>query len=405
MAGPFDGVRIVDLTTMLMGPLATQFLADLGADVIKVEPPAGDLVRQIGPHRSEGMGPLHLTLNRNKRSIVLDLKQPQGREALLALVEGADALVYNVRPQAMERLGLGYDAVRARNPQVVYCGAYGFAQQGPYAARPAYDELIEGAVGIPALAQRMTGTPSYAPFSIADHFCGMHAAFCLSAALYHRKATGLGQALEVTMFEAMAQTVLTHHLYGKAFVPPLGEAGYPRQISPDRKPYRTLDGHVCMLLFTDAQWRRFFEAAGRNDLAVDARFVDVSGRNRNTAALYEWLAGVMAGRSTAEWLALFAQIDIAAMAMNTLDDLLADPHLAATGFLQQVEHPTEGTLLATRLASNWSGSVPQEHRGPAPLLGQHSAEVLAEAGYTADDIDALATARVTGAPPARKAAP
>jgi crotonobetainyl-CoA:carnitine CoA-transferase CaiB-like acyl-CoA transferase len=390
MAGPFEGVQIIDITSVLMGPLATQLFADFGADVIKVEPPGGDVLRSVGPGRHPDMCALYLTLNRNKRSVVLDLKSDQGREALLKLVEKADVLFYNVRPQAMARLGLSYEKVRAANEQIIYCGAYGFAQDGPYAANPAYDDLIQGATGIPALTQRMTGTPNYAPFSIADHLCGMHAAFCLSSALFHRKNTGRGQAVEVPMFEAMAQTILTHHIYGKTFVPPIGEAGYPRQISPNRRPYPTLDGHVSVLLFTDAQWQRFFKSVDMAHVMDDSRFSDVNNRTQNTEALYKVLQDCLAQRTTAHWIKLFQEADIPAMPMQTVDQLLEDPHLKATGFFREVDHPSEGKIVSMNVASGWTDSVPDEHRAPAPRLGEHTQQVLREAGYSAQQIEALA---------------
>jgi crotonobetainyl-CoA:carnitine CoA-transferase CaiB-like acyl-CoA transferase len=389
MAGPFSGVRIVDVSSVLMGPFATQLFADYGADVIKVEPPGGDVLRRVGPGRHPDMCALYLTVNRNKRSVVLDLKTDEGREALLKLVATADVLFYNVRPQAMARLRLGYEDVRAVNPQIIYCGAYGFSQDGPYAAKPAYDDLIQGATGLPALAQRVTGTPTYAPIAIADHLCAIHAAFCLSAALFHRKATGRGQSVEVPMFEAMAQTVLTHHIYGKAFVPPIGEAGYPRQLSPNRRPYPTLDGHVCIMLFTDAQWRRFFESVGQPLVMDDPRFADVNSRTANTEALYKLLEDCLAGRTTAEWMQLFETLDIPAMPMQTVDQLLEDPHLQATGFFQEVEHPSEGKILSMGVASRWSDSVPQERRAPAPCLGEHTTQILGEIGYSREQVAAL----------------
>lgn len=389
MAGPFSGVRIVDVSSVLMGPFATQLFADYGADVIKVEPPGGDVLRRVGPGRHPDMCALYLTVNRNKRSVVLDLKTDEGREALLKLVATADVLFYNVRPQAMARLRLGYEDVRAVNLQIIYCGAYGFSQDGPYAAKPAYDDLIQGATGLPALAQRATGTPTYAPIAIADHLCAIHAAFCLSAALFHRKATGRGQSVEVPMFEAMAQTVLTHHIYGKAFVPPIGEAGYPRQLSPNRRPYPTLDGHVCIMLFTDAQWRRFFESVGQPHVMGDPRFADVNSRTANTEALYKLLEDCLASRTTAEWMQLFETLDIPAMPMQTVEQLLEDPHLQATGFFQEVEHPSEGKILSMGVASRWSDSVPQERRAPAPCLGEHTTQVLGEIGYSPEQVAAL----------------
>lgn len=389
MAGPFHGVRIIDISTVLMGPLATQLFGDLGADVIKVETKEGDVVRQIGPGSHPDMGFMYLTLNRNKRSIVLDLKSAQGKAAVLKLAASADVLFYNLRPQTMARLGLSYEEVRAVNPQIIYCGAYGFSQKGPYADKPAYDDLIQGSVGIPHLSEQMTGTPSYAPFALADHLCGLYAAFCLSAALFHRKVTGEGQSVEVPMFETMAQALLTHHQGGKSFVPPLGEVGYARQLSPKRRPFSTKDGHICMILLTDAQWQRFFGAVGRPEVMEDKRFWGINNRTANTSALYEIVEACLIVHTSAHWIELFGELDIPAMPMQTLDQLLQDPHLLATGFFQKIEHPTEGSLTSMSVASHWSASVPEERRKPAPRLGEDTVNVLLEAGYTASEIQNL----------------
>lgn len=393
MAGPFAGVRIIDISSVLMGPLATELLADLGADVIKVESPDGDILRGIGPSRNRGMSSMFLTVNRNKRSVVLDLKTHQGRDALLKLVADADVLFFNIRPQAMRRLGLAYEAVRAANPRAIYCGAYGFAQDGPYAAKPAYDDLIQGAAGIPSLAQRMTDRPSYAPFALSDHMCGLYAAFCLSAALFHQRATGEGQAVEVPMFETMAQVVLTHHIYGRAFEPPLGPAGYSRHLSPNRRPYPTADGYVCAQMVTDAQWRRFFGAVGLPRVLEDPRFSDIEARTANAGALCDLIEKEFAKRPTSEWLSLLEKLDIPSMPMNTLEQLLDDAHLRSIGFFRQVDHPSEGAIVGMKVPSSWSETRPDEFRAAAPALGQHTREVLAEAGLSAEEIEAIEEAR------------
>lgn len=398
MAGPFDGVRIIDLSSVLMGPLATQMFADLGADVIKVEPPQGDILRGIGPGRHDDMRALYLTLNRNKRSIVLDMKTPQGKEAVLRLIRDADVLFFNIRPQAMARLGLDYEAVRAANEKIIYCGVYGFAQDGPFAAKPAYDDLIQGAVGLPWLSEKLTGKASYVPFSIADHLVGMYAAFCLSAALHHRQKTGEGQRVEVPMYETMAQTVMTHHMFGKTFVPPLGQAGYTRQLAPARKPYRTLDGYICTLIVSDRQWHGLFEMIGRPELKTDPRFADIGNRTVHTDALYALLEENFPLRSTAEWLDLFGKSDIPAMPLQSLDELLDDPHLQATGFFRTVDHPSEGRLRAMKVPANWGASATDEFRAPAPRLGEHSEEILKEAGYSETDIRALMASGTSAKP-------
>ena len=399
MAGPLEGVRVLDLTSVVMGPYATQLLGDYGADVIKVESPEGDVMRLSGPMRNPRMGHLYLTTNRSKRSVVLDLKKPGGREALLALVRDADVLVYNIRPQAMARLGLSYEEVSAANPRIVYVGAFGFSQRGPYAARPAYDDLIQGMSGIPWLThQAGAEVPRYAPMILADRMVGLQVAYAISSALVHRARTGRGQRVDVPMFESMLQTLLGEHLAGHSFVPPLPGTGYGRVLSRDRKPYRTRDGWVCVLVYNDKQWRGFFELIGQPQMFdEDARFSSQTARIANIDAVYAWLAARMAERSTAEWLEGFARHDIPAAPMNSLPDVYADPHLAATGFFAQVDHPSEGRITSLKVPSEWSDTAPQYSRH-APRLGEHTRELLREAGFAPERIDAMIRAGAAGAP-------
>ncbi len=379
MAGALAGVRILDLTTVVMGPSATQILGDMGADVIKVEAPAGDMMRHIGPFRHAGMGPLFLQSNRNKRSVVLDLKTEHGRRALLALVPNADALVYNIRPQAMARLGLGYEAIAEINPGIVYCGAFGFGEDGPYAGRPVYDDLMQAASGVAWLNQQVQGKPQYAPINICDRVVGLYLAIAITGALYHRQRTGEGQAVEVPMFETMAQFVLADHMGGHAFVPPEGPIGYRRLLSTRRGPYPTRDGHLCLVVYTDEHWRRFSELIGKPELMqTDARFAGIDARTRHTEEIGAFLADALTGRSTKEWLALLMQADIPAAPVNSLEDLFADPHLAAVGMFEEAEHPTEGRLRMPRHPIKWS-RTPADVRRLPPNLGEHTQEVLAEA--------------------------
>ena len=396
MTGPLQGVRILDITTVLMGPYATQILGDLGADVVKIEPPGGDSVRGIGPGRHPDMGGIFLHANRSKRSVVLDLKQPAGREALLRLAADADVLVYNVRPQAMARLGLDYAAVAAANPKILYVGVYGYGQGGPYAAKPAYDDLIQGAVGIPALSVRAgADVPRYAPSAIADRIVGMAAANAVSAGLFHRERTGEGQSIEVPMFETMAQFVLGDHLGGASFEPPLGPPGYARQLDPHRRPYATLDGHLCVLVYNDKQWKNFFALIGQPEvMAPGSRFATIGQRAEQIHTLYSMVSEVMRTRTSAEWTAALEAADIPVMPMHTLESLLDDPHLRAVGFLQTVEHPSEGRIRSMAVPSTWSRTPPEVTR-LAPRLGEHSAQILAEAGYSPEDIAALAAGGVT----------
>jgi len=394
-----NGVRIVDMTTVLMGPFAGQLLGDMGADVIKVEPPQGDGTRSLGFMRHPGMGPIFMQANRSKRSIVLDLKKPAGNAALLRLAKSADVLLYNVRPQAMARLGLAYEDVVKVNPRIIYVGTYGFGQNGPYAARPAYDDLIQGAVGLPTLATEAGGDlPRYVPYTIADRTSGMSAVSAISAALYHRERTGEGQSIGIPMFETMAQLILGDHFGGLMFDPPLGPPGYARLLAKHRRPYATKDGYVCVMVYNDKQWKNFFALIGREDvLETDPRFVDLGSRSRHIDDLYALVAETMATRTTAEWLTALDQADIPVMPLNSIESLLEDPHLKATGFLQTVDHPSEGRIRSTAVPSTWSRTQPQVTR-LAPRLGEHSVEVLREAGFSATEIAALVDQGVTMLP-------
>ncbi len=394
MAGSLDGIRVVDMTAVLLGPVATQVFGDLGADVIKVESPKGDTTRSIGHARHPGMGSLFLHTNRNKRSIVLDLKQPEGREAMTRLLERADVLFYNIRPQAMERLGLGYAQVSAINPRIVYCGAFGYGQNGRYAKRPAYDDLIQGAVALPSLMQRLGGEPRYIPAALLDRMVALTAAYSVIAALYHRERSGKGQSIEVPMFETMAQMILAEHMSGRSFEPPIGEAGYARLLSPVRRPYRTKDGYICALTYTDRHWQRFFEAVGRPELNEDPRFRDLASRTRHIDELYGIAESIYATRPTAEWMDILDSLDIPVMALHTLESLIDDPHLKKVGFFELAEHPTEGPIWTMPRASTWS-ETPPEVRRQAPTLGQHSREILREMGYRDDEIDDLRTRGIT----------
>jgi crotonobetainyl-CoA:carnitine CoA-transferase CaiB-like acyl-CoA transferase len=379
-------VKVLDLTSVIMGPFATQILASLGAEVTKVESPEGDNMRHVGPMRNRGMGHIFLGANEGKRSIVLDLKQASAREAALRLAEASDVLISNVRPQALQRLGLDFDSVRARNPRIVHVSCCGFDQQGPYAARPAYDDLIQGATGVPWLMQQSGGgDPAYAPVTLADRVTGLHAVYAVTSALYARERTGEAQGVVVPMFEAMTQFVLGDHLAGMAFEPSLGEAGYTRLLTRHRRPYRTRDGHLCMLAYNDKHWRSFFAAIGQPERMDDPRFATHGARAEHIEAVYAEVARLLLERTTADWQALLDAADVPNMPMNAPQDLLDDPHHAATGFVRTIEHPSEGRLRSTGRPTRWRG-VDDWQPTPAPRLGEHSTAVLRELGYAETDI-------------------
>ena len=387
--GALAGVRVLDLTSVFMGPYASQMLADLGADVIKIEPPAGDLVRAIGPHGREGLGPTFLNLNRNKRSVVLDLKRPAAREALLALVPGADVLLYNVRPAAMQRLGLDYETLSAMNPRLVYVGTFGYSQRGRYAAQPAFDDLIQAASGIAyAIGEATDGTPRYLPVTIADRAVGLYAFGVVCAALVARDRTGRGQRVDVPMFETMTHFVMGDHLFGHTFEPPQGGFGYPRLMAQSRRPYRTRDGWVSCTIYTDRQWKAFLAEVGEPErYERDPRFADLGTRTRHIEELYRFVEEHLQKRTTEEWQRVLEPADIPVFPMHTFETLLADRHLADIDFFATSEHPRLGTVRQLAHPSEWSDTPPSVRRH-APSLGEHTVEVLREAGLSAAQIAA-----------------
>ncbi|MGH3556088.1 MAG: CaiB/BaiF CoA transferase family protein, partial [Mycobacterium sp.] len=400
MAGPLDSVRVLDLTSNFMGPYASLLLADMGADVAKIESRAGDPTRGVGPCRNRGMSAVFLHLNRNKRSVVLDLKSPGGNAAMKRMLRSADVLLYSLRPQAMARLGLGHENAREINPRIIYCGAFGFGQHGRYAARPAYDDLIQAAVGMPVLQSRKQGNPEYVATAIADRVVGMATSTAISMALFRRERTGRGQEVQVPMFETFAHFVMGDHLYGYTFDPPIGDWGYARMMNPDRRPYKTSDGYLSVNVYMDKHWHRLFELTGHPDMATDPRFADIHGRTQNIGVLYKYLAEVFGTKSTAEWVQLLTDADIPVIEMNTPESLLDDPHMKDVGFFITEDHPSEGKLRAMAIPQQWSESQP-ELRYPAPRLGEHSAQVLSEYGFSRDEIDELLSsgaAYATGSP-------
>lgn len=393
--GPLEGVRVVDLTSVVVGPLATQILADHGAEVIKVETKSGDLVRNMnGKSVTPGMGAKFLHLNRNKRSIVLDLKNPGGHAALLKLIEKADVLVWNVRPPAMARLKLSYEDVCKVNPKIIYCGMFGFGQDGRYRDKPAYDTIIQGSGGMAALHHRATGEPRYVPMVVADKVVGLIAVQMITMALYRAAKTGKGSAIEIPMFENMVKFVLEEHMYLKTFDPPLGETGDPRLLDPLGKPIPTKDGWICISANTNDQAFGFFDVIGRPELKTDPRFSSVPARFANVTAYFEVRMEGLKSKTTAEWLELFDAADVPAMPYHTLDSVLEDPHLQDIGFFEMKQHPTEGRTRNMRLPNKWSCGT-REGWTPAPKLGEQSVEILREAGLPETEIQALLDAGAT----------
>jgi len=393
--GPLEGVRIVDLTSVVVGPLATQILADHGAEVIKVETKTGDLIRNMnGKSVTPGMGAKFLHLNRNKRSLVLDLKNPGGHAALMKLIEKADVLVWNVRPPAMARLKLSYEDVCKVNPGIIYCGMFGFGQDGRYREKPAYDTIIQGSGGMAALHHRATGEPRYVPMVVADKTVGLIAVQMIAMALYRKAKTGEGCSIEIPMFENLVKFVLEEHMYLKTFDPPLGETGDPRLLDPLGKPIPTRDGWICLSANTNDQAFAFFKAIGQPELKDDPRFCSVQSRFANVKAYFEVRMAALKGKTTAEWLEIFDAADVPAMPYHTLDSVLEDPHLQDIGFFEMKQHPTEGRTRNMRLPNKWSCGT-RAGWSPAPKLGEQSVEILKEAGLSETEIQSLLDAGAT----------
>jgi formyl-CoA transferase len=390
--GPLAGYRILDLTAVVLGPLATQILGDYGADIIKVEPPAGDLMRANGVSKNRGMSSIFLAINRNKRSLSIDLKTPEGLAIIHRLLPSVDVVVHNMRVDAIERLGLGYGALSALKPDLVYCMATGFGESGPDAGKPAFDDVIQAASGIASLIGNETGKPDYAPTLLADKTCGLALANAVLAALLHRERTGQGQLVEVPMLETMVAFTMAEHLGGLSFEPPIGGAGYARLLAGGRKPAPTRDGHVAMLPYTAAHWVAFFKGVGRDDLAARYNLEDRHERNAKIRQIYADMATVTRQMSTDECLALCERLDIPATRLYSIDELPQHPHLQAVGLFESVNHPSEGPIRSVRPSTLFARS-PAQISMHAPLLGQHTDEMMREAGF---DDEAIARLEARG---------
>lgn len=384
--GPLAGVRVLDLTVNVLGPVATQILGDMGADVIKIETPQGDPNRDTGPHRNRGMSAMHMNVNRNKRSVTLNLKRPQAREALMRLAQDADVFVHSMRPSAAKRLGIGYSEISARNPRIVYAFGPGYRQDGPRSDDPAFDDVLQGESGIAALMAQVIGEPRYYPTVLIDKFCGYVLASSIGMALFSRERTGRGQEVHVPMFETILSFNYLEHLWSAVFDPPLGHGvGYVRLLTTHRRPYPTKDGYICVLAVTDEQWNRLFPVLGRPELARDERFAKTAARVQHYDEIYGIVAEQLKLRTTAEWRRLLDEIEIPNGPMRSLPDLLHDPYLKQTGFFQRYDHPSEGPALTTRVPMHFS-QTPGGLRLPPPRLGEHNAEVLGALGYSDGEI-------------------
>ena len=384
--GPLAGLRIIDLSSVVLGPLATQILGDFGADVIKVESLEGDLIRSNGVSRHAGMSSIYLAINRSKRSLAIDLKNPDGVAAVRKLVASADAVVHNMRMEAVERLGFGYEDVAAIKPDIVYCVATGFGQDGPDAARPAFDDVIQAGCGLVSLSEVYADRPDFMASLIADKTVGMALANAVLAGLLHRARTGEGQMIEVPMLETMAAFTLAEHMGGLCFVPPEGPAGYQRILKGGRRPLQTKDGWLAVLPYTGEHWAAFLADVGRDDLVAVA--ADRTARAKNIQQLYAVMSEAMVLRTTAEWMETCDRLDIPATRVYGLDDLPEHPHLKAVEFFVERDHPTEGRIRETRPPTKFSKS-PAALGRLAPLQGEHSRELLHEAGLSEDEITKL----------------
>jgi crotonobetainyl-CoA:carnitine CoA-transferase CaiB-like acyl-CoA transferase len=374
---PLDGVRVIDLTTVVSGPYATLLLADLGADVIKIEAPSGDIARHLGPHVHPGMGAVYLNCNRNKRSVVLDLATDDGRRVLKALTDRADVFVTNMRPDALTKCGADAGTLCDGHPQLIHCTVRGFGSDGPYADLPAYDDIAQAVSGLAGQQEWMAGEPQYVASAVGDKVAGLTAAFAIVAALHGRTATGEGAVVEVPMAETLTAFGLVEHLWGRVFQPPRGEARYPRMSSPFRRPFPTADGWISVVVYSDHNWKRFFELIGMEHLTHEPRFMSLATRTENLEELYTLVGDHLRGGTTVEWFERLREAGIPAVPYNRVDDLFDDPHLTAVGFWQEYEHPTEGPMLQYVTPIRFDGERPPLGK-PAPLLGADTSSVLGE---------------------------
>jgi crotonobetainyl-CoA:carnitine CoA-transferase CaiB-like acyl-CoA transferase len=391
-SGPLAGITVLDLTSVLYGPYASQTLGDWGAEVIKIEPLTGDTWRYSGQFRNRGMTGQFMAVNRNKRSLALDLKQPDGKSVLQRLIATADVLLTNIRPAALARLGFGYEACRQINSRLVYAAATGFGQDGPWAARPAFDEVIQASSGF-ASAMGSDDEPAFVPSLVADKICGLTLAAAVSAALVHRERTGKGQMVEVPMLETITAFNSIEMLGGHAFDPPIGPAGYKRM--KERRPVRTRDGWLTMLPYSGDNWCIFFEAVGHPECIERFAVRDAVARAKNIDRIYDKMAEIAISRTTAEWEELLLRIDVPHAAFAKITEIAEQPHLKAVGMIATLDHPSEGKIRQARPSARFSDTPAEIHRMP-PRLGEHSQAILREAGFTEEEAAAMIEKKVVG---------
>jgi crotonobetainyl-CoA:carnitine CoA-transferase CaiB-like acyl-CoA transferase len=391
-SGPLAGITVLDLTSVLYGPYASQTLGDWGAEVIKIEPLTGDTWRYSGQFRNRGMTGQFMAVNRNKRSLALDLKQPDGKSVLQRLIVTADVLLTNIRPAALARLGFGYEACQQMNSRLVYAAATGFGQDGPWAARPAFDEVIQASSGF-ASAMGSDDEPAFVPSLVADKICGLTLAAAVSAALVHRERTGKGQMVEVPMLETITAFNSIEMLGGHAFDPPIGPAGYKRM--KERRPVRTRDGWLTMLPYSGDNWCIFFEAVGHPECIEQFAVRDAVARAKNIDQIYNKMAEIAITRTTAEWEELLLRIDVPHAAFAKITEIAEQPHLKAVGMIATLDHPSEGKIRQARPSARFSETPAEIHRMP-PRLGEHSHAILREAGFTEEEAAAMIEKKVVG---------
>jgi crotonobetainyl-CoA:carnitine CoA-transferase CaiB-like acyl-CoA transferase len=388
LQGPLAGVRVLDLTSVLMGPYTTQIFADLGAEVIKIEGPAGDTTRALPPAIAPGQGSMFLNVNRGKRSLMLDLKQPAARDAVLRLATRADVFIHSMRGAAIARLGLDYSALKAANARIIYANLYGFGRGGPYSDYPAYDDIVQAASGLAAMQARLTGgEPGYVASAVADKVAGLTGAYAVIAALFARERSGSGQEIEVPMFETMVSFMMTEHLGGSITEPPVGTPEYPRVTAPDRRPYRTSDGHIGLMIYNDKQWRSFFALIGDPEWSRDPMFATMTSRTENIRAVLGRLGDVIITRTTAAWMEAFEAAQIPAMPIYSTHDLLDDPHLAETGFWHRADS-VAGPVRMPGIPTRFS-ATPGAIGDIGPVLGADNAAILTEAGFSPEEVAEL----------------